>query len=159
MVSAEATGMLTHAVAHPTSTSRTVRATTISLPRVAQRVVDDLDLPVVVGASLQRRSGPAAGDGPGGIGGVGRSWPVDGCVVRLLAGRRRACGGQRQRGDEPGQPSSACHWPASAELLDRTRTVTARMPHSAITRGAHNDGYWRRILPDMLRFIGSRITT
>jgi hypothetical protein len=43
---------------------------------------------------------------------------------------------------------------AAKELITKTQPQ-----HSAITRGAHNNGYWRRVLPDMLRFIGSRITT
>lgn len=43
---------------------------------------------------------------------------------------------------------------AAKELIAKTQPQ-----HSAITRGAHNDGYWRRVLPDMLRFIGGRITT
>lgn len=43
---------------------------------------------------------------------------------------------------------------AANELITKTQPQ-----HSAITRGAHNDGYWRRVLPDMLRFIGSQITT
>jgi Putative esterase len=43
---------------------------------------------------------------------------------------------------------------AAKELIAKTQPQ-----HSAVTRGAHNDGYWRRVLPDMLRFIGSRITT
>jgi S-formylglutathione hydrolase FrmB len=41
---------------------------------------------------------------------------------------------------------------AARELVDRTRPDVA-----AITSGAHDDGYFLRVLPDMMRFIGDRI--
>lgn len=42
---------------------------------------------------------------------------------------------------------------AARELIDRTRPETA-----AISSGTHDDGFFRRVTPDMLRFVGDRIS-
>lgn len=41
---------------------------------------------------------------------------------------------------------------SARELIDRTRPEIA-----TISAGAHDDGYFRRVMPDMLRFVGPRI--
>jgi S-formylglutathione hydrolase FrmB len=41
---------------------------------------------------------------------------------------------------------------AARELIDRTRPESAE-----ITAGAHENGYFLRVLPDMLRFVGTRL--
>jgi hypothetical protein len=41
---------------------------------------------------------------------------------------------------------------AARELISRTRPEVAD-----ITSGAHEDGYFRRVLPDMLRFVGQHL--
>lgn len=40
---------------------------------------------------------------------------------------------------------------AARELIDKTHPARAEL-----SRGAHEDGYWRRVLPDVLRFLGTR---
>nr|CEL12788.1 hypothetical protein [Kibdelosporangium sp. MJ126-NF4] len=45
---------------------------------------------------------------------------------------------------------SECH--AAHTLTARTRPARV-----GITSGAHEDAYWRRIMPEMLAFVGQRI--
>jgi S-formylglutathione hydrolase FrmB len=42
-------------------------------------------------------------------------------------------------------------YPAASQLAASTRPIVASFPH-----GEHDDGFWRRVLPDALTFIGGR---
>ncbi|MEV4313031.1 alpha/beta hydrolase-fold protein [Actinocrispum sp. NPDC049592] len=44
--------------------------------------------------------------------------------------------------------------------LEAARTLISRThpARAAITSGAHEDAYWRRVMPEMLAFVGDRIT-
>lgn len=42
---------------------------------------------------------------------------------------------------------------SAQELIDKTKPVVA-----AVGPGAHDNAYWQRVMPDVLRFIGSRVS-
>jgi pimeloyl-ACP methyl ester carboxylesterase len=46
-------------------------------------------------------------------------------------------------------------------LVDAVESLVAKVhpAHSAITSGAHEEAYWLRVLPEMLAFIGERLST